>query len=97
MTIPAALSKADAMAEMTPEVENFLIGAMPKINRMLYGVEVGSSKIVRVTLLDGYEMLSVDGRESARTWIENEYRSKGWTVSFEYGEIRDNGGWFIFS
>ena len=97
MNIPSAISKTDATASMTKEVENFLIGATPMINRMLTGLPKGSSKIIRVAELNGYEMLSGEGRESVRTWIENEYRSKGWTVNFDLGELRDNGGWFKFS
>ena len=96
MTRPTAISKNEALTQLTAEVENILAKAMPVINAKLMNFTAGSNRIVYVSSL-GFDRIESDVKARAIEEIRKEYTAQGWTVKFTYGDQRDNDNSQTFS
>ncbi len=96
MVRPPALSKADAMKQISTEVENWVEAAIVTINDTLTNFTSGQDRTVQATDVC-LNNLPFDARARAVKEIVAYYQAAGWKVAFDSGGQTDNGGWFNFS
>ena len=96
MTRPTAISKSEAMSQLSAEVEAFMEKAIPTINKKLQNYTAGANRIVYASEL-GINRLSSDAQGRAIEEIKKEFNAQGWIVKFTYGDQRDGDNWFNFS
>lgn len=96
MTRPQAISKNEAISQLSTEVENWLAGAIPTLNSKLNNFTSGSYRTIYASVV-GLNRLSGDAQKRAVEEIKKIYASQGWKVSYDSGDQRDPEPWFTFS
>ena len=92
----SAISKVEAMNQMSAELENWLALVIPVINEKLLNFSAGEYRLINDPDL-GLDRLSSGAQRRAIEEIKAIYGSSGWKVERNYGDQRDPGSWITFS
>lgn len=96
MTRPTAISKTDAINNISAEVERWLERAIPVINEKLKNFSAGSYRRIEDDEI-GLNRLSNEAQSRAAEEIAKTFRASGWKVERDYGCQLDSGSAFTFS